>query len=129
MRTSADAVTPCPVGHRDADRRADPDLLALDRKGLGEAQDDRIGERGELVGLRLICGSDDLELVAAQPPDLPLVADDLGQPPRDLLQQLIADRMAQRVVDRLEPVEIEQQQRARLRAARYGCAARVRADR
>src|SRR3546814_4853871 len=58
---------------------------------------------------------DDLELVAAKAPDLPLVADDLRQPPRDLLQQLVADGMPQRVVHRLEPVEIHQQQRAGLR--------------
>ncbi len=34
------------------------------------------------------------------------------QPRRDCSQKLIPDRMAQSVVDVLEPVEIEQQQRA-----------------
>src|SRR3546814_1479915 len=79
---------------------------------LGEAQDDRIGDARDLLGLDDL-RQHDLEFIAAQPPDLPLVADDLGQPPRRLLEQLVADRMAERVVDRLEAVEVEQQQRAR----------------
>ena len=47
------------------------------------------------------------------------IGDGAEQPLRDLLQQRIADRVAHRVVDRLEPVEVEQEQRgaviARLR--------------
>src|SRR3546814_5449502 len=81
------------VGDRDADRRSDPHLLSLDGAGLGEAQDDRIGDARALLGLDDL-RQHDLEFIAAQPPDLPLVADDLGQPTRRLLEQLVADRMA-----------------------------------
>ena len=35
----------------------------------------------------------------------------------DLLEQLVADRVAERVVDRLEPVEVEQEQRGRADSA------------
>src|SRR3546814_10690367 len=69
------------VGDRDADRRSDPHLLSLDGEGLGEAQDDRIGDARDLLGLDDL-RQHDLDFIAAQPPDLPLVADDLGQPPR-----------------------------------------------
>ena len=62
----------------------------------------------------------DLELVAAEPPDQPGFADRALQPLRDLLEQRVADRMAERVVDRLEPVEVEQEQRGR---GRYPIAA------
>ena len=67
-----------------AKRTADADLLALDRKGLCQTQEDRIGDRRQLFGLAQL-RYDDLKLVAAQPPDLPLVTDDLGQPSCDLL--------------------------------------------
>ena len=45
-------------------------------------------------------------------PTRPPSPTDCCKPPADLDQQLIADRMAQRVVDQLEPIEIDQQQRA-----------------
>src|SRR3546814_4134270 len=45
------------------------------------AQDDRIGDARDLLGLDDL-RQHDLEFIAAQPPDLPLVADDLGQPHR-----------------------------------------------
>jgi len=105
---------PLPLRHRDAERRSNTHLLALDRERFGEAQEDRIGNARELLGLAHL-RHDDLELVAAEPPDLPLVADDLRQPARDLLQQLVAHRMPQRIVHRLEPVEIHQQQCTGLR--------------
>src|SRR3546814_2313755 len=88
-----------PCRYRDPDRRTDAHLLACDGKGLGQAQDDRIGDSRQLFGLAHL-RHDDLELVDAEAPDLSLVADDLRQPPRDMLQQLVADGMPQRVVDR-----------------------------
>ena len=55
-------------------------------------------------------GQDDLELVAAQTPDFAPAADDAFEAAGDLLQQLVASRVTQRVVDMLEPVEIEHHQ-------------------
>src|SRR5690606_24419623 len=84
--------------------------------GLCKAEDDCVGNAGKL--LRLVdLRQHDLELVAAEPAHLSLVADDLGEPSRRLLQKLVAHRMAERIVDRLEAVEVEQQQRAGLRLA------------
>src|SRR3546814_16953403 len=80
QRRRADRHT---VGDRYADRGADPHLIALDRKRLGQAQDDRIGDARDLLRLNDL-RQHDLELVAAKPPDLPLVADALGPPPRRL---------------------------------------------
>ena len=52
------------------------------------------------------------ELVAPQPPNRGLFAARLLEPPRDLGQQLVADRVAERIVDHLEANEVEQQQQA-----------------
>ena len=49
------------------------------------------------------------ELVAAQPRDGVRLAHGAGQPLRDRLQQLVAGVVAQRVVDPLEVVEVEEQ--------------------
>jgi hypothetical protein len=65
-------------------------------------------------------GDDDLELVAAEAADLAAVADDRLQPLADLLEQLVAGRVAHRVVDLLEAVEVEHQQRARAARALVG---------
>src|SRR3546814_20001608 len=78
---------------------------------LGEAQDDRIGDARDLLGLDDL-RQHDLEFIAAQPPDLPLAPDDLGHPTRRLLEQLFANRMPERDVDRLEAVEWTQRPRA-----------------
>ena len=59
-------------------------------------------------------GKHRLELVAAEPADLAMVAHRQLQPVRDLPEQGIADRMAERVVDVLEAVEIDQEQCAAL---------------
>ena len=102
------------VGDGDPDRRADPNLLPFDCKWLGDAQDDRVGDSRQFCGLRYL-RQHDLKFVTAQSAHLPLVADDLRQPRRNLLKQLVADRMPHRIVHRLEAVEVHHQQRARLR--------------
>ena len=62
-------------------------------------------------------GLDDAELVAADPRRSVSVSRDAGaQPRRHRAQQFVADRMAERVVDRLELVEIEAQHREPLPA-------------
>ena len=66
-------------------------------------------------------GQDDLELVAAQAADLAAVADDRAAAARRPgLQQLVARRMAQRIVDLLEAVEVEHHQRAAALGALVG---------
>ena len=99
------------VGGDDSDRRADRYRGAVDGVGPRQAVDDALRELGQ-VGLGGHCGQHDLELVAAQAPDLPLVADFVGQPQRDQPQQGVARRVAERIVDGLEAVEIEQEHRA-----------------
>ena len=59
-------------------------------------------------------GKHRLEFVAAEPADLAVVAHHRLQPLRDLAQQRVADRVAERVVDVLEAVEVDQEQRAAL---------------
>ncbi len=61
-------------------------------------------------------GKHGLELVAAEAADLAMIAHHRLQPVGDLAQQRVADRVAERVVDVLEAVEIDQEQRAALLA-------------
>ena len=64
---------------------------------------------------------DDGEFVAAHPADMAERPDLLDQPLGDALQHRVALRVAERVVDRLEAVEIEEHDRAgRLAAGRAG---------
>ncbi len=74
--------------------------------------DDVGGKRLDLVTIAAF-GKHDLEFVAAQPEHPLLVADDPDQPLRDLPEQCVARGVAERVVDLLEPIEIDQQHRAR----------------
>ncbi len=97
---------------RDADRGADDAAAALDRIGLRQAGDD-VGRQLAQFAAILDIGEDDLEFVAAKPADHFAVADDLEQSFGDLFQQRVARRMAECVVDLLEPVEVDQHDRAR----------------
>ena len=54
----------------------------------------------------------DHELVAAEPADLDRVRREAGQPLGHAVDQAVADRMAERVVDALEIVEVEHGERA-----------------
>src|SRR2546423_3208521 len=49
------------------------------------------------------------ELVSAKTPDAVLVTDSRSQPRRDRAQQFVAGGMTERVVDALEPVEVDEQ--------------------
>jgi hypothetical protein len=55
----------------------------------------------------------DRELVAAQPGDSVAGAQVRFEPPRDAHQKLVADHVPERVVDHLEAVEVEEEQRER----------------
>ena len=52
------------------------------------------------------------ELVAAEPADLDAFRCEAGQPLGHAIDQAVADRMAERVVDALEVVEVEHGERA-----------------
>ena len=107
------------VQHGDADRRA-----GLDRRiEKPERRFDRLREAlGESpgVGFALAADLQHREFVAAEPRDEALVEDSGAQFAADVLQQLIADGVAQRVVDVLEVVEIDDVHRKRARGRRRG---------
>ena len=85
--------------------------MALDRIGHRNLLDQPAGEIAE-AGVVLLAGQHRLELVAAEPADLAVLADHRGEALRDLLEQGVADRVAERVVDVLEAVEVDQEERA-----------------
>ena len=98
---------------RDADRARERRRLV----GQPERRHERVAHarqhRHHLVRrlLRVEARQDHDELVAAQPRDGVRLAHRAGQPLRDRLQQLVAGVVAQRVVDALEVVEVEEQAR------------------
>ena len=97
--------------HGDADARADDDTMPLDLVGLGDDLEQALGElRGDLA---LISGRDvqDREFVAAEAGDRVALTDQALQSRRHRLEQRVADRMPERIVDRLEQVEIEDENR------------------
>src|SRR6185436_20336001 len=113
------------IGHlvtgRDADagRTADDVRTAetvahLDRRGQGvhDAGGDLLG--GDRVGG---VGDQDGELVAPHPGGRVARADGLRDAPADRDQQLVADRVPERVVDLLEVVEVDEQHAHRAGAA------------
>ena len=85
-----------------------------------ELGDDPLGERRRLVQA---VGDQDGELVATQPADQVAVPDRRPQPRGHLDEQVVPRLVAGDVVDRLEAVEVEQQQ-ARRRAASGDAGAR-----
>ena len=94
----------------DADAGRGLDLLAVDVEWFGHRRQDLVGQGdnlGGLADLRL----HERELVATEPGQRVAGADRCGDPLGDGAQQLVADWVAQGVVDVLEAVEIEQQDR------------------
>ena len=95
---------------RDANGRTDMQCGGADREALGQLGVNRFRGLGQAATVGL-AASDDGELIAADPANLAFVAGRLAQPVPHLDQQLVANRMAQRVVDQLESVEIEKHDR------------------
>ncbi len=87
--------------------------MIVDLVALAQAIDDAPGETGGVVG-----GMDVLlehhEFVAAEPRHEVLRPQHLAQPVGDGAQQLVAAGMTERVVDLLELVEVDEQQRRQL---------------
>ena len=94
---------------RDADRSVDDDRLPAELDRAAQLAEDPLRGRG-----RLLLGDDvdqeDRELVTALAADDVALADGAGQALRDLAQDVVANRVAERVVDPLEVVEVHEQQ-------------------
>ena len=114
IATSASRITSARrgvgVGERDADRGGDHQLAAVEVERVLQRLLDALGDHGRLAGVADVV-EQDRELVAAEPGDG--VAGPQGglQPARDRDQQPVADVVAERVVDELEAVEVEEQHR------------------
>ena len=91
---------------RHADARPDDDLVARNGIRRGQAVDDARGQRGRARGL-VAEGLDHGELVPSEPRHRIAVANATTQAIRGRLEQLIADGVPERVIHRLEPVEVE----------------------
>ena len=83
---------------------------------LGERRDDPLGDGHRLVGAAHVL-AEDHELVAADAGRGVAGAQDAGQPAGDRDQQQVPDLVAERVVDRLEAVEVEHEHADGLLAA------------
>ena len=97
------------VDHRDADARGDGDV-APDVERLRDPTEDPLGHLDRAVHVADLV-EEDGELVAGQPARGVARPDGVGQPARDLDEEPIARAVTQRVVDRLEVVEVEEQDR------------------
>ena len=91
----------------DADARSNHDLRAVEVERHAESLDDAKRQCGGIGGLRDV-HLNDRELVAAHARDRIRLADDLTQACGGHLEQLVAGGVSERIVDRLEVVEIEQ---------------------
>ena len=92
----------------------------------GERLEDQLAQPlGQRLGLvEAGVGQQDGELVAAEPGQHVARPQRGAQPRADLAEQVVAGVVAEAVVDLLEPVEVEQQQRGRAPGGRRGRATR-----
>ena len=104
-----------PVVRRDcdADAGADQEMLAVQVEGRVQRGDEPAGQRRRLFGPEQ-APLDHRELVAPEPGDGIELPDQCAQPHADRLQQGVANRVAERVVDLLEAVQIQAQKSKRL---------------
>ena len=93
-----------------ADTDIGHDLVPFDLIGLDDQLADSLRKRGRICRL-LHLGHDDGEFVAAQTGNRIRLSGAATQTVGDQFQQLIADRMAKRIVDALELIEIEAKDR------------------
>ncbi len=97
-------------GQRDADAGADLDQVIVDAIALAQPLDDAAGKRGGVFGRRDVLLEHD-ELVAAEAGDEILGPQHLAQTIGDGAQQLVAAGVTERVVDLLELIEVDEEQR------------------
>ena len=105
--------------HGDADGNSDERGVAEQLERLRHRGDDPLAERYRLVRVSHVVLQDG-ELVAAEPRHEVAVPHESRQPMAELADQVVACRVAERVVDVLEAVEVEVEERhAGVRAARF----------
>ena len=80
--------------------------------GLADRGDDALAQLLDILAALAVV-DDDREFVAAQAPDMAVDADFVDQALGDRAQDGVALGVAVGVVDRLEPVEVEEHDRAR----------------
>src|SRR6185369_10985703 len=98
---------PTTVPEGDAERRGQEPVPAIDRKGFAELDRDPVGDPMRLG--RVDDGIEDKgELITAEAGDGVTRAQAVDEALTDGLQDAVAGNMAERLVDHLEPVEIEQ---------------------
>ena len=100
------------VDHRNADRGADDDVLAADGVGRADRRDDALRQPHHLVAVAADRGNH-REFVAAETRHQVAAAQRVRQPQRHVADQLVADMVAERVVDVLEMIEIDIEHRGR----------------
>ena len=98
------------AGARDADARGDRDVLVADEVRRPELAHEPLGHRDGALQVRRVLGQHG-ELVAAEPGHEVAVPDGAGDPLGDRDEQGVAGGVAERVVDDLEVVEVEEQDR------------------
>src|SRR5439155_20564926 len=100
---------------RDADGNIHDDLVPVEMERLHDRLANTTRERRR-IGRLLDRRHDDGELVATQPRDRVGLTRAAAQAVRHHLEELVADRMAQSIVDALESVEVEAEHRQHLAA-------------
>ena len=102
--------------HRDADAGADDDGMAVEQIGLADRLQQPPGQQHGILGARQPA-LDDREFVGVETGKGIFLAQRRSQALGDAAQQLVADAVAERIVDRLEVVEAEHQHRDLVGAA------------
>ena len=93
------------------DAGADIQMIAVEIVGRRDGAEQPVGGADRGFALIALDRRDNRELVAAEPRDRVGVANAGREPLSHHLQQFVADRMAERVVDGLEQIEIEHEKR------------------
>ena len=100
----------------DSDARGQVAGLALEHERPAQGMEDFLGHADHVAGLAEVLDERD-EFVAAETGDGVAFPQAHSQARRSLLQQPVAERVAERIVDELEAIEIEEQQGHRLAVA------------
>ena len=118
---SADSTSASSVGSsvpcaRRADRDGQPDVVPAEASGPRATASRRRSARRSQLGVGVDSPEQDGELLAAPPRQRLVGCELLVQPPRELDEHGVADRVPVRVVDLLEVIGVQQQERAARRA-------------
>ena len=97
-------------GYGNSDTDADGEVVAGNVVGGAERFDQALGKLHRIVG-RAVDALDDGEFVAAEAGDCVGRVHDCGEAFGDLLQEGVADQVAEGVIDRFEAIEVEVEKR------------------